>query len=152
MTTENQPFQSRARFDIPYREEAVESARREVRQERSLHGIAFLYWLHLRFPFLHALLLEFCSLAGRIAILRENKLHLGMSLGPTWEQDANQRLVKCTRTRVRMMCIRRLHAIHPRASLVDHFLLIQSLHPKLALSDWDREGKYQGNEARGDTK
>ena len=96
-------------------------------QQNKRFAIVALSQLHRFSPLLHAILLEFYSLFGRIEILRKNNLYrCGISLGPTWERNPTGQLQRCIRTRDRMRRMQRLLSIHPKASPVDLYLLLNT--------------------------
>jgi hypothetical protein len=87
-----------------------------------------------RHPFLHAVLDEFRSLAGRIHILRTTRLYrYGVDLGQGLKRLPNGHLEKNTRTLSRSLDTKTLFAIHPKASLVDL---------QLFLAGWDKGAEW----------
>lgn len=106
--------------------------------------------------FVRGVWLEARSFFGRIGILYKNNLHrCGISLGPTWESKDGQRLRLCIQKRNRILSIRKMLSIHPAASPVDVFLLLESLdtrptaHPRLVRLSLGRSRARQSARIRG---
>src|SRR5580704_7226823 len=81
---------------------------------------------------LYAAWRELCSLNSRIAILRKNNwFPRGVSLDQFAQPGYAKYPLRCTYPRVRIRGIRRVLAIHPKATLVDFHILLTTIDPLL---------------------
>jgi hypothetical protein len=137
---------SLARLYTKAKERALSGARRAKRR-----GISVLSFLlrdpqHFRLVYLHTFWSELCNLYWRMEILRSARLHrCGIGLLIPSQQRQKQDAPARDWQLIRKTCMQKILAIHPRATLIDLYLVTTIAHDLFAA------GCHMGGESSCDT-